>query len=58
MSELKKDQNKKLSQIYRELEKNALAIERKVNIEDLQDSLELKADKQMVINGISNKASK
>jgi len=41
----KRDQNKKLSQIYRELEKLNINLERKINIEEFNERLDIKADK-------------
>lgn len=58
VDEIKKDQNKKLSQIYRELEKIGMTMERKVNTEDFNERLEVKADKQMLVNAICNKVNK
>ena len=58
IEEIKRDQNKKLSQIYRELEKLNITIERKVSIEDFNERLDVKADKQMLINGLINKINK
>ncbi|CDW85981.1 UNKNOWN [Stylonychia lemnae] len=58
IEEGKRDQNKKLSQIYRELEKLNINQERKVNIEEFNERLEIKADKQMLINGLINKINK
>lgn len=54
----KRDQNKKLSQIYRELEKLNITLERKINIEEFNERLDIKADKQMIINGLINKINK
>lgn len=47
-----------MSSIYRELEKLGLNIERKVNIDDFNERLENKADKQMVVNAACNKVNK
>ena len=58
LDEAKKDQNKKLSQIYRELEKFQISLERKVGQEDFNERLEIKADKQMIVNAICNKINK
>eukprot|EP00347_Sterkiella_histriomuscorum_P015749 403355827 len=58
IEEGKRDHNKKLAQIYREIEKLNMAQERKVNIEEFNERLEIKADKQMIINGLINKLNK
>ncbi len=58
IEEGKREHNKKLAQIYRELEKNQLCLERKVSIEDLNERLEGKADKQMVVNGLLTKSNR
>lgn len=54
----KKDQNKKWAQIYREIEKQALNVERKVNIDEFNERIDIKADKQMVVNAVINKPNK
>jgi hypothetical protein len=56
--ELKRDLTKKLSSIYRDLEKMQVSIERKVAMDVLNERLEAKADKQMLINATINKVSK
>ena len=56
--ELKKEQNKRLSQIYREMEKFTIAVERKVNIDDLNERMDSKADKHAVNNALQLKANK
>jgi hypothetical protein len=40
------------------MEKMGLNIERKVNIEDFNERIESKADKQMVLNAVVNKPNK
>lgn len=55
---MKKDQNKKFSQIYRELEKLGLALERKVSQDELNERMDQKTDKITVANAISVKANK
>lgn len=58
LEENKRDLHKKLSQIYRELEKLAISLERKVGTEEFNERLEIKADKQMIVNGLINKVTK
>ncbi len=45
IEESKRDLNKKLAQIYRELEKQQLSLDRRITIEDFNERLETKADK-------------
>ncbi len=45
IEDTKKDHNKKISAVYRELEKIAFSIEKKASIDDMNDRFELKADK-------------
>jgi succinylarginine dihydrolase len=56
--ELKRDLTKKLSSIYRDLEKMQVSVERKVAMDVFNERLEAKADKQMVLNATINKVSK
>ena len=58
VDELKRDQSKKLAQIYRELEKSSISLERKVSIEDFNERLDGKADKQHLMNSLMAKANK
>ncbi len=41
----KRDLNKKLAQIYRELEKQQLSLDRRITTEEFNERLETKADK-------------
>lgn len=56
--EAKKDIQKKVTMIFRDLEKFQLAMERKVNLDLFNERVESKADKQMVLNAVINKVSK
>lgn len=56
--ELKRDLSKKVSSIYRDLEKMQVSVERKVAMDVFNERLEAKADKQMVLNATINKVSK
>lgn len=56
--ELKRDLTKKLSSMYRDLEKMQVSVERKVAMDIFNERLEAKADKQMVLNATINKVSK
>ena len=56
--ELKRDLTKKLSSIYRDLEKMQVSVERKVAMDVFNERLEAKADKQMLLNATINKVSK
>lgn len=50
--------NKKLAQIYRELEKQQLSLERRITSEEFNERVESKADKQMLVNVLQGKVSK
>ena len=58
IDEYRKENNKKVSQLYRELEKLQVMLERKVGVEQFNERIESKADKQMVLNAVMNKVSK
>lgn len=55
---LKTEVNKKITSIFKEIEKLQLAVERKVNVDLFNERVESKADKQMVLNAVINKVSK
>ena len=54
----RKDVHKKVGQIFRDIEKMQIALERKVQLEFFNQAMEAKADKQMVVNATINKVSK
>ena len=58
MEEGKRDTQRKMAGIYREMEKLGMAMEKKVAVEELNERLEGKADKQMVVNAVSNKVNR
>ncbi len=58
VDEIKRDQSKKLAQIYRELEKSSISLERKVSIEEFNERIDGKADKQQLVNSLMAKANK
>lgn len=49
---IKKDNNKKFTQIYREIEKFAMQLERKLSVEDFNEKMESKCDKLMLANSL------
>lgn len=58
VDEVKRDQSKKLAQIYRELEKLSISLERKVSVEDFNERVDSKADKLQISNALTAKANK
>jgi hypothetical protein len=47
-----------LTQAFRDIEKLQISLERKVALDQFNERLESKADKQMVLNAVMNKVSK